>query len=173
MTAKDIFRPGPCEGYAEDLVLLHCGALRGAERDGVLSHVHNCAGCAGYAETLRRALPLAIEDEAPGRKFWRNYSRELRLKLDAAVGEKPRAPGAAAAFRAPFLPVAATAAIVVIALALTFGRGLWPNPQAGAGDDSVMLEALPSAENLEFLRSMDLLDNLDLLEAIGAENRGA
>jgi hypothetical protein len=36
-----------------------------------------------------------------------------------------------------------------------------------------MMEALPVAENLEFFRSMDVLDDLDLLEFIGNQGGAA
>jgi len=35
------------------------------------------------------------------------------------------------------------------------------------------MEALPVAEHLEFFKSMDLLDNLDLLEIMGAPDNAA
>jgi hypothetical protein len=32
-----------------------------------------------------------------------------------------------------------------------------------------MMEALPVAENLEFFKAMDVLDDLDLLESMGSQ----
>ena len=162
----------PCGTFEQDLVLLHYGDLGGPERDALQSHLNGCNGCAGYLSELGKLLPLTVKADDPGQAFWDDYSRQLRHKIDATADRKSWWQSLAVMFQAPLLSAAAGAAVVVIALAFTLGRGLWPTTDI-AHDDAAMMEALPVAENLEFFRSMDVLDDLDLLEFIGSQGGAA
>jgi hypothetical protein len=55
---------------------------------------------------------------------------------------------------------------------LTFGKGIWQSNDLPK-DDAAMIEALPVAENLEFFKAMDVLDDLDLLESMGNQGDAA
>ncbi len=66
----------------------------------------------------------------------------------------------------------AGAAVVMLALTLTFGKGIWQSNDLPK-DDAAMIEALPVAENLEFFKAMDVLDDLDLLESMGNQGDAA
>lgn len=158
----------PCKTFEEDLVLFHYGDLRGPERDALQNHMNGCAGCAGYLKELGKLLPLTVKADQPGQTFWSDYSRELRHKLAAAAEKKPWWQSLTDIFQPRLLSAAAAAVVVVIALAFTLGRGLWPTKDA-ARDEAAMMEALPVAENLEFFRAMDVLDDLDLLESMGSQ----
>jgi hypothetical protein len=158
----------PCKKFEEDLVLFHYGDLRGPEREALQSHVNGCAGCTGFLEQLGRLLPLTARADEPGQTFWNDYSREMRHKLDAAAEKRPWWQSVAIIFQPRVLSAAAGAAVVVVALALTLGRGLWPTKDV-PHDDAAMMEALPVAENLEFFKAMDVLDDLDLLESMGSQ----
>jgi hypothetical protein len=160
--------PTPCRKFEEDLVLLHYGDLRGPERDVLQSHVNGCAGCTGFLKQLGKLLPLTVRADEPGQTFWNDYSREMRHKLDAAAEKRPWWESIAIIFRPRLLSAAAGVAVVVVALALTLGRGLWPTKDV-PHDDAAMMEALPVAENLEFFKAMDVLDDLDLLESMGSQ----
>jgi hypothetical protein len=162
----------PCRTFEQDLVLLHYGDLEGAERAALQSHLNGCAGCTGYLSELGKLLPLTIKADDPGQAFWDDYSRQLRHKLEAAAERKSWWPSLAVLFQPRLLSATACAAVVVIALAFTLGRGLWPTTDL-PHDDAAMMEALPVAENLEFFRSMDVLDDLDLLELIGNQGGAA
>src|SRR5918996_19892 len=162
----------PCKTFEEDLVLYHYGDLRGAERDSLQNHASGCAGCTGYLKELGRLLPLTVKADDPGQTFWADYSRELRHKLDAAAETKPWWQNLAVIFQPRLLSAAAGAAVVVIALAFTLGRGLWPTKDI-PHDAAAMLEALQVAENLEFFRAMEVLDDLDLLEFMGSQGGAA
>jgi hypothetical protein len=162
----------PCKTFEEDLVLFHYGDLRGAEREALQSHMNSCAGCAGYLNELAKLLPLTVKADEPSRTFWDDYSRELRHKLDAAAEKKPWWQSLAVIFQPRMLSAAAGAAVVVIALAFTLGRELWPTKDI-VHDDAAMMEALPVAENLEFFKAMDVLDDLDLLEFMGSQGGAA
>jgi hypothetical protein len=63
------------------------------------------------------------------------------------------------------LPAFAAAAVILLALTFTLGGSLWSSKTDMPDDE--LTEALPVAENLEFYRAMDVLDELDLLEVMG------
>ena len=149
-------------------MLFHYGDLRGPDREALQSHVNGCAGCTGFLKQLGRLLPLTVRADEPGQTFWNDYSREMRHKLDAAAEKRPWWQSVAIIFQPRVLSAAAGAAVVVVALALTLGRGLWPTKDV-PHDDAAMMEALPVAENLEFFKAMDVLDDLDLLESMGSQ----
>jgi len=154
-----------CADLEADLVLLHYGDLDGVESKRLRSHVANCAGCSGYLNELAAFMPLTVKSDTPPQEFWMDYSRELRHKIDAAVESKSWWQNIAAIFRPRYLPALAAALVVALALTFTLGGGSW----SGKNDlpDEAITEALPVAENLEFFRAMDVLDELDLLEVMG------
>jgi hypothetical protein len=160
-----------CEAYEEDLVLLHYGDLSGAERQKLDSHLASCALCAGYLKDLATLLPLTVRSDEPPQEFWQNYSRELRGKLDDVAATKAWWRNLAAIFRPGYIPAFAAAAVVVLALTFTLGKAVW-NGRSNPQDDE-MAEALPVAENLDFFSTMDILDDLDLLEFIGSQGNNA
>lgn len=162
--------PNPCKELEEDLVLLHYGDLAGAERHALQDHLVSCAGCNGYFKELATLLPLTVKADEPSQTFWHDYSRELRHKIDA-VSEKQSWRRRLSGFFQPWsIPALAGAAVVMLALTLTFGKGIWQSNDLPK-DDAAMIEALPVAENLEFFKTMDVLDDLDFLESMGS-NQG-
>lgn len=160
-----------CADLEADLVLLHYGDLGGIERERLQSHVAGCNGCSGYSKELAALLPLAVESDTPPQEFWMDYNRELRHKIDQAIESKPWWQSFTAIFKPGYLAAFATAAVVVVALTFTLGGGLWSGNN-GTPDDE-FTEVLPVAENLEFYRTMDVLDDLDLLESMGNQNSNA
>jgi hypothetical protein len=154
-----------CRNFEEDLVLLHYGDLGGAERAMLEKHMASCAGCAGYLKELAILLPLASKTDEPPQEFWMNYNRELRRKIDGSLEQKSWWQSPAAIFRPRLIPAFATAAVIVLALTFTLGKGVWI-AKNGAHEDE-MADALPVAENLDFFSAMDVLDELDLLEIMG------
>ncbi|MBM4297845.1 MAG: hypothetical protein FJ143_08905 [Deltaproteobacteria bacterium] len=153
------------------MVLFHYGDLAGGERDSLAAHVARCAGCAGYLRELATLMPLIVKTDDPAPPFWMNYNRELRQKLDAAVDNKSWWQSLASILRPRYLPAFASAAVVVLALTFTFGIGLWSGKSQAPDDE--LAELLPVAENLDFFSAMDLLDDLELLEFIGNQGKGA
>src|SRR4030095_10892605 len=162
--------PNPCKELEENLVLLHYGDLAGAERQTLRDHLASCAGCTDYLKELATLLPLTIKADEPSQIFWHDYSRELRHKIDA-VSEKQSWRQRFSGFFQPWsIPDLAGAAVVMLALTLTFGKAIWQSSDLSK-DYAEMIEALPVAENLEFFKTMDLLDDLDFLESMGS-NQG-
>ena len=161
----------PCGELEENLVLFHYGDLDGAERSALQAHLHSCAACAGYLKELETWLPLTLKADQPPETFWTDYNRELRQKLDRAAEKKSWRQTLSDIFQPRWMPAFATAGIVALALTLTIGRGIWSTNDSQ--DDAAIMEMLPVAENLEFFKTMDVLDNLDLLESMGSQNNAA
>ena len=158
--------PTACPAHEEDLVLFHYGDLAGAEHAAVQTHVTTCPGCATYLNELATLLPLAVKADNPPQEFWLNYNRELRQKIDTAA-EKPSWWSALSLIYRPRLITSLGAtAVIVMALTFTLGRNYW-SARDNAGDDDEVAVVLPVAENLDFYSTMDVLDDLDVLELMG------
>lgn len=162
----------PCKALEENLVLYHYGDLEGAERAALRSHLQSCTGCTGFLKDLGALLPLTVQRDQPPAPFWTDYHRELRRKLWGSTEKKSWGQAVAAFFQPRWRPIFAAAAVAAMALAFTLGKGIWSSKDL-AEDDAAMMEILPVAENLEFFRTMDLLDNLDLLESMGSQGNAA
>ena len=160
-----------CAAYEADLVLLHYGDLRGAEEQKLESHLAGCAGCAGYLKELCTLLPLTVKSDEPPQEFWQSYNRELRGKLDEVAAKSASWRNWVAIFRPGYMGAFATAAVLVLALTFTLGRGVW-NGSSDPQDDA-LAEALPIAENLDFFQALDILDNLELLEFMNQQPNNA
>lgn len=155
-----------CAEREEDLVLLYYGDLAGTEHDTLQDHLHGCADCRRFLQDLGKLLPLTRKVDNPEQDFWADYHRELRHKLDEAAGPSAWRQRLVAWIQWRPVPLFATAAVVALALTFSLGRGLWRTDDP-ARDQAALVEVLPIAENLEFFRAMDVLDDLDLLEAMG------
>jgi hypothetical protein len=59
-----------------------------------------------------------------------------------------------------------------LALTLTFGKRFWSSKEIPQ-DDVAVVEILPMAEDLEFFKTMEVLDAMDLLENIGGPVKGS
>jgi hypothetical protein len=160
----------PCGDFEENLVLFHYGDLDRAERGALQAHLQSCAACAGYLQELGTLLPLTLKADQPPETFWTDYNRELRQKLDRA-DKKSWIQTLGELFQPRWMPALATVGVVALALTFTVGRSIWStnDPQ----DDAAIMEMLPVAENLEFFKTMDVLDNLDLLESMGNQSNAA
>jgi hypothetical protein len=161
-----------CGEMEENLVLFHYGDLRGAERNAVQAHVNNCAGCTAYLKHLNTLLPLTRQVDNPPPEFWTHYNRELREKLDSVAEKKSWRQSFVDFFQPRWVPVLAMAAVFTLALTFTLGKGMWSNNDP-AKEDVAIMELMPVAENLDFFASMDVLDDLDLLESMGSQGNAA
>lgn len=156
-----------CARREADLVLFHYGELEGAARRAMLRHLESCAACKNQLAAFRALLPKTVLVDRPPPRFWQDYSRELRRKLDGvgtAPGRWRQWIDAAANWRAPAY---ATAAIVASVLTIALNVGNWRLADRPAPPKDALLEVLPLAENLELLQNLDLLEDLELLEIMG------
>ena len=161
-----------CTQWEEDLVLHYYGELRGSERIAVEDHVRGCEPCRFYLKELASLLPLTVKPDEPPQAFWDDYSREMRRKLADASERKSWWQILASFFQPWAIPVSATAVVAILALTLTVGKGFWGSKEAPQ-DDEAFMEILPAAENLEFFKTMEVLDAMDFLEDIGSPVKGS
>ena len=161
-----------CEEFEADLVLLHYNDLAGAELVKLQNHLPSCTSCATYLNSLGKLLPLTQANDDPAEIFWQAYSREMRHKLDAI--DRPSGWWArfGGFFQPRLVPSLAAAAMVVLALSFTIGNGLW-NRRDEVKKDTLLIDALPVAENLDLFRNMELLDNIEMLEFMSAQENTA
>jgi hypothetical protein len=160
-----------CRNLEADLVLYYYGELPEQDRRDCDAHLKECECCRSSLAGMHRLLPLTAVSDEPPQAFWDGYSRELRQKLDSVAEKGSWWKSVAALFKPLPVPALATGAVLLLALALTLGKGLW-QPSAPAPDDQAVIEVLPMAEQLEFFSDMDLLDNLDLLETLTGQGNG-
>ena len=161
-----------CTQWEEDLVLHYYGELRGSERAAVEDHVRGCEPCRFYLKELESILPLTVKPDEPSQAFWDDYSREMRRKLTEVKERKSWWQSLASFFQPWVIPVSATAVVAILALTLTVGKGFWGSKEAPQ-DDEAFMEILPAAENLEFFKTMEVLDAMDFLEDMGGPVKGS
>lgn len=155
-----------CKDYEEDLVLYYYGDCPMDEGERIQGHLKSCAVCSRFFDDLNKLLPLTVKTDEPSPAFWEGYSREVRQKLASAGERRPWWDGLLSFLRPWPVPVFATALVLVLALTLTLTKQTWRARDAVPKEEA-LLEVLPIAENLDFYKSMDVLDSLDLLEAMG------
>jgi hypothetical protein len=157
--------PTACTDYEEDLVLHYYGDGSEAERNRVEAHLEKCAPCRAFLEDLRRLLPqMAKPNELP-QSFWDNYYRETLEKLAVLEERKFWWRNLFAPMRGWMLPAFGTAAVAVLAVALIFGKGQWNFSWKQPGE-SIPQEILVDTNQLEFFKSMDMLEALSKLETL-------
>jgi putative zinc finger protein len=153
----------PCANLEENLVLFQYGELPAPERFALEQHLSRCANCTRYLQDLSALLPLTIKTDEPPETFWIDYNRELRHKIASAQDSKWWPTKFGAFFQPRLVTAFGAIAVIAVALTLTLGKGLWQSGDLPR-EDAALMEVLPVAENLEFFKTMDVLDNLDVLE---------
>jgi hypothetical protein len=96
----------------------------------------------------------------------------MHRKLTQVSDKKSWWQNLASFFQPWAIPVSATAAVAILALTLTLGKGFWSSKEVPQ-DDEVFMEILPAAENLEFFKTMEVLDAMDFLEDMGSPGKGS
>ena len=171
MIARDKPALKACRDLEEDLLLYYYGEVSESARGNCEAHLKNCEACRASLAEMRSLLPMTAAHDEPAQAFWEDYSREMRRKLDA-VAERETWWRRIVGLVAPLpVPALATGAVLLLALTLTLGKGLW-HSSAPAPDDEAFMEVLPMAEQLDFFSNMELLDNLDLLETLTGQGNG-
>ena len=166
MVVNNKTKPAACKQFEQDLVLYYYDELSGGERNALESHIRDCQGCALALRGLGALLPRTVRADEPPPDFWDNYSREMRHKLADLHERKSWWHRWHFSFQSLGIPALATTALVLLTLALTLGKSFW-TPKDVPTDDEAFMEVLPMAENLEFFKTMDVLDVMDLLEDLG------
>lgn len=153
-----------CKDFEEDLVLYYYGDDTPDEHSRVESHLQNCLSCQEFLDDLRKLLPQMAQPTKMPPKFWDNYYSEMVQKL--AIQEERQAwwQNLFAPVRTWMVPAFGTAAAAALAVWLVIGAGHWHFP-FGRTQEQVPQEIMTDTNQLEFFRSMDLLEHLSSLEA--------
>lgn len=160
-----------CADFAEDLVLYHYGEADDAARLHVEGHLRACGACRQSLEEMKRLMPLTVAQDEPPPAFWTDYRRELRKKIDTAA-EKPSFWSALTAWLRPVpLTALATGAVVLLAVTFTVGKKYWNKSEPVLDDEVVAI--MSSSQDLDLFKNLEILDALDVLEAMSSDKRGA
>ena len=160
-----------CKELEEDLVLYYYREIADGEKRRIEQHLGNCAGCGRFLEDLHRLLPqMAAPQELP-QYFWDNYYRETIEKLAHQREKTFQWRKLFAPVRMWMIPAFGSAVIAAFAFALILSKGnldsLYNQPQ-----ERIPRELVTDTEQLEFFRSMDMLESLSALERLDTSKAG-
>lgn len=154
-----------CKDFEEDLVLYYYSDNSEAERSRVESHLQSCSPCREFLNDLRQLLPTMAKPSELPQSFWDNYYRETVQKLAQLEERKFRWRNVFAPMRGWMLPAFGTAAVAVFALALGISKGNW-HFTVSQPREKIPQEILADTNQLEFFKSMDMLESLSKLETL-------
>ncbi|MBI4524241.1 MAG: zf-HC2 domain-containing protein [Deltaproteobacteria bacterium] len=158
---------GACKEFEQDLVLYHYRECTEEQRNRVATHLLSCAHCRSFLASLSDILAATVKGDEPPPEFWESYSKEMRLKLDS-LGERDLWWRRIASVFYPWpVPALVGALVLLLAVTLTFTKGIWEAKDQLANGEKIA-EIQPVSENIEFFKSMDFLESLDLLEEMEA-----
>ena len=152
-----------CKSFEEDLVLYYYGDNGEADRQRVEEHLSKCLGCRSFVDDLRRLLPQMAHSEARPQSFWDNYYRETIAKLAAYDERKYWWGNLFAPVRMWLVPAFGTAAVAVLAIGLVIGKGNLSS-YIDRSPANIPQEILADSDQLEFFKSLDMLESLPHLE---------
>jgi hypothetical protein len=163
MAAKQLERM--CKESEEDLVLYYYGEIADDEKRRLEQHLGHCAGCGRFIEDLHRLLPqVALPEELP-QSFWDDYYRETVAKLRDQREQKFYWRNLFAPMRTWMIPAFGTAVIAALAFGVVLSKGtlssLYNQPP-----ERIPREIVTDTEQLEFFRSLDMLEALSGLEGL-------
>jgi hypothetical protein len=154
-----------CKGFEEDLVLYYYGEIGDHEKQRVEQHLGNCGGCGRFLDDLHRLLPQIAPPEELPQSFWDDYYRETVAKLTQQREQKFYWGNLFAPLRMWMIPAFGTAVIAALALGVVLSKGnlnsLYNQPQ-----ERIPREIVTDTEQLEFFRSLDMLEALSGLEGL-------
>jgi hypothetical protein len=168
MTQQKKAPSAACREFEAELVLYYYGELQGVSCTRMESHLGDCESCRSALQEMRSILPMTVKPDQPPESFWQDYDRQLRQKLFEADQKKTSWLTFPLVNRSWTVPALAAAAVVTLAIAFTLARVPWLSRETPPREE-LFMEVLPMAENLEFYRTMEVLDALDLLEFMGSQ----
>jgi hypothetical protein len=153
-----------CKQFEEDLVLYYYGEIGNNEKHKLEQHLGHCVGCGRFIEDLHRLLPhIALPEELP-QSFWDDYYRETVAKLRDQREQQFYWRNLFAPMRM-LIPAFGTAVIAALAFGVVLSKGnlpsLYNQPQ-----ERIPREIVTDTEQLEFFRSLDMLEALSSLEGL-------
>jgi hypothetical protein len=155
---------GACKQYEEDLVLHYYGDIAEGEQVRIERHLAECDPCRRFLADLRSLLPQITRSEELPRSFWDSYYRETLAKLAAHDEKKFWWRSWFVPVRGWMMPAFGTLTAAVLVIGLMFGKDnlkLFVDPKM----EKIPQEIMADQNQLEFFKSMDMLEALDNLEA--------
>jgi len=163
MAAKEL--ETMCKQFEEDLVLYYYGEIGDNEKYKLEQHLGHCVGCGRFIEDLHRLLPhIALPEELP-QSFWDDYYRETVAKLRDQAEQKFYWRNLFAPMRIWMIPAFGTAVIAALAFGVVLSKGNLPSLYNQA-QERIPREIVTDTEQLEFFRSLDMLEALSSLEGL-------
>ena len=163
MAAKEL--ETMCKQFEEDLVLYYYGEIGNNEKHKLEQHLGHCVGCGRFIEDLHRLLPhIALPEELP-QSFWDDYYRETVAKLRDQAEQKFYWRNLFAPMRIWMIPAFGTAVIAALAFGVVLSKGNLPSLYNQA-QERIPREIVTDTEQLEFFRSLDMLEALSSLEGL-------
>jgi hypothetical protein len=152
-----------CKSYEEDLVLYYYAETGANERATIEQHLAQCLRCRKFVDDLGRVLPqMAPKPELP-QAFWDNYFRETVAKLDEQSARQNWWRRWLTPMNGWLVPAFGTVAIAVFAIALMLEKGDFKS-MTDTAPVNIPAEVLVDSNQLEFFKSMDILESLSTLE---------
>jgi hypothetical protein len=164
MISKKVFET-MCKDLEEDLVLYYYREIADDERRRIDLHLGNCSDCRRFLEDLQRLLPqMAAPEELPP-SFWDDYYRETIKKLAHQREQAFRWRELFTPLRMWMIPAFGTAVVAVLAFGLILSKGNL-DTLYNQSQEKLPRELVTDTEQLEFFRSMDMLESLSALESL-------
>ncbi len=160
---KQLPLSGACKKYEEDLVLYYYGESSTAESQGVERHLSECLACRRFVDDLRGLLPQLGKSQELPQTFWDSYYRETVAKLRQRETQNDSWYNLFLPLKTWLVPALGTAAVAVLALGLLFAKGALP-PFVDGSPAKLPESVVADANQLEFFRSLDMLESLRQLE---------
>ena len=158
-----------CAEFEADLVLYYYG--EDAERRRVASHLETCQRCVRFMDDLNGLLPQMSKTTELPQNFWDNYYREVVHKLNQEREGISWWRSLIPSFGGWTIPAFGTAVVVVLAVALVFGKGDWSVRSNAIQQENIPQEILSDSGRLEFFNSLDMLESLPALENMDGSKR--
>jgi hypothetical protein len=152
-----------CKEYEEDLVLHYYGENSEDDRRRITQHLLVCDRCRVFVDDLRRVLPQMAKAEEMPQSFWDRYYRETVAKLAEQEKRKYWWRNWLTPARGWMVPAFGTLAGTVLVVGLLFGKGNLGS-FVELPSRNVPQEIIADSNQLEFFRTMDMLESLDKLE---------
>jgi hypothetical protein len=160
---KNSLLSGACKKYEEDLVLYYYGESSTADGHRVERHLSECNGCRRFVDDLRGLLPQLVRCQELPETFWDSYYRETVAKLSEREDRSHWWRNLFMPMKTWQVPAWGTAAVLVLALGLFYGKVSVPLFTDG-WSTKLPSEIIADTNQLEFFRSLDMLESLSQLE---------
>ena len=171
MSERRIILENACAEFEADLVLYYYGEGQEAERRRVESHLETCQCCVRFMDDLNGLLPRMSKTTELPQNFWDNYYREVVHKLNQEREGISWWRSLIPSFGGWTIPAFGTAVVVVLAVALVFGKGDWSVRSNAIQQENIPQEILSDSGRLEFFDSLDMLESLPALENMDGSRR--